>query len=272
MGCETDSILLIGAGKMGTALLRGWVTAGYRDIQVVEPNPGEALSALAQQANIRVFPDVAKADLECLAAAVIAVKPQVLKQQTSMLQHLGATRAVVISIAAGVTAGFLRSGCGPSCDIVRAMPNLPGSIGKGVVALHAPPHTAHEDREVAESLMKPLGETFWVADEALIDAITATSGSGPAYVFYLVECLAAAAVEQGFTPDVAAKIARATITGSGALLDADPRPPEALRKDVTSPGGTTEAALKVLAAPDGLEPLIKRTVAAANARAKELGK
>jgi pyrroline-5-carboxylate reductase len=268
----SDAILLIGAGKMGTALLRGWITAGYRDIQIVEPSPSDALRALTPQADIRIFPDVTKADLDCLGAAVIAVKPQVLKVQVSMLQHLGATRAIVISIAAGVTAGFLRSGLGPACDVIRAMPNLPGSIGKGVIALHAPPHTASEDRALAESLMKPLGETFWVADEALIDSITATSGSGPAYVFYMVECLAAAAIEQGFAPDVAAKIARATITGSGALLDADPRPPEALRRDVTSPGGTTEAALKVLAAPDGLEQLIKRTVAAANARAKELGK
>jgi pyrroline-5-carboxylate reductase len=267
-----DSVLLIGAGKMGTALLRGWLTAGYRDIQVVEPNPGEALRSLAQQGNVRVFADFAKVDLECVEAAVIAVKPQVLKAQTVMLQHLGATRAIIVSIAAGVTTGFLRSGCGPSCDVIRAMPNLAGAIAKGIVALHAPLHTAHEDRELAESLMKPLGETLWVEDESLIDAVTATSGSGPAYVFYLVECLAAAAVEQGFAPDVAARIARATITGAGALLDADPRPPEALRKDVTSPGGTTEAALKVLAAPDGLEPLIKRTVAAAAARAKELGK
>jgi pyrroline-5-carboxylate reductase len=266
-----DTLLLIGAGKMGTALLRGWV-GGPHDILIVEPNPGEALRALAEQEGARIVADFAQADLDCLVAAVIAVKPQVLKTQTSMLQHLGATRAIVISIAAGVTCGFLRAALGPSSDVIRAMPNLPGSIGRGITALHAAAGTAAEDRALAESLMRPLGQTFWVEDEALIDSVTALSGSGPAYVFHLVECLAAAAVEQGFAPDIAAKIARATITGAGALLDADPRPPDALRKDVTSPGGTTEAALKVLMAPDGLEPLIKRTVAAANARAKELGK
>ncbi len=267
-----EPILLLGAGKMGGALLRGWIAAGRSNIRVVDPKPSDELKDLAAKGAIQLSPTVHEADLNGIAAAVIAIKPQVLKDQVATLQHIGATEAIVISIAAGITCGFLRSALGPSCDVVRAMPNLPGSIGRGVIALHAPAHTAAADRATAEGLMAPLGETFWVDDENLIDAITATSGSGPAYVFYLAECLAAASVEQGFAPDVAAKIARATITGSGALLDADPRPPADLRKDVTSPGGTTEAALKVLAAPDGLEPLIKRTVAAALARAKELGK
>lgn len=257
---------------MGGALLRGWLAAGRGNIRVVDPKPSDELNALAASGAIRLSATVNEADLNGLAAAVIAIKPQVLKDQVSTLQHIGATEAIVVSIAAGVTCGFLRAALGPSCDVIRAMPNLPGAIGKGVIGMHAPSHTANEDRAFAEGLMAPLGETFWVEDENLIDAVTATSGSGPAYVFYLAECLTAAAIDSGFAPDVAAKIARATITGAGALLDSDPRPPADLRKDVTSPGGTTEAALKVLMAADGLEPLVKRTVAAALARARELGK
>jgi len=269
---DHDAILLVGAGRMGGALLKGWIASGRFAIRVIEPAPSPALRELAASGSIALSTDLAHADLDGLTAAVLAIKPQVLKTQVTMLQHLGATRAIVVSIAAGITMAFLRSALGPSGDIVRAMPNLPGAIGRGVIALHAPAGTAADDRALAESLMAPLGETFWVADEALIDSVTATSGSGPAYVFYLAECLAAAAVEQGLAPDVAARIARATITGAGALLDADPRPPADLRNDVASPGGTTEAALKILMAPDGLESLIKRAVAAAAARARELGK
>ena len=270
---DGNAILLIGAGRMGGALLKGWIASGrFGTIRVIEPVPSGELRTLAEKRAIALSAAIHETDLDGLGAAVLAVKPQILKAQIAMLQHLGATEAIVVSIVAGVTTGFLRSALGPSCDVIRAMPNLPGSIGKGVIALHAPSGTAAADRVFAESLMAPLGETFWVDDEASIDSVTATSGSGPAYVFYLVECLAAAAVEQGLAPEVAAKIARATITGAGALLEADARAPSELRRDVTSPGGTTEAALKVLMAPDGLEALIKRAVAAAKARAEELGK
>ena len=202
---------------MGGALLKGWIASGqFNAIRVVEPSPSQALRDLAAKGSIALSADLAHANLDDLCAAVIAIKPQILKTQVTMLQHLGATRAIVVSIAAGVTAGFLRSALGPSCDIVRAMPNLPGAVGRGVIALHAAAGTAADDRAFAESLMTPLGETFWVADEALIDSVTATSGSGPAYVFYLIECLTAAAIAQGLAPDLAAKIARATITGAGA--------------------------------------------------------
>jgi len=151
------------------------------------------------------------------------------------------------------------------------MPNTPGSIGRGISALYASPQATPADRKLAESLLAALGETVWVARETLIDAVTAVSGSGPAYVFHLVEALAEAGRAEGLPPEIAEKLARATVTGAGALLDADPRPAADLRRDVTSPGGTTEAALGVLMATGGLKALMARAVAAANKRAKELG-
>ena len=154
---------------------------------------------------------------------------------------------------------------------MRAMPNTPGAIGKGISALYAPANIRTADRKLAQRLLAALGETLWVTRESLIDAVTAVSGSGPAYVFLLAEALAEAARAEGLPPSAANRLARATITGAGALLEADERDPAELRKDVTSPGGTTEAALRVLLASDGLKPLIARAVRAARQRANELG-
>jgi pyrroline-5-carboxylate reductase len=257
---------------MGLALLKGWI-AGKRfsEIHAVEPQPSPAIEQLAAAKAIHLHRDLDRS-VPALAAAVLALKPQVLKGEHDLLRALGKTDALVLSIAAGVTTSFLISALGPRARIVRAMPNTPGAIGKGISALFAGTNASALDRALAEALMAALGETLWLSDEALMDAVTAVSGSGPAYVFLLAEALAAAARAQGLDAQTADRLARATVSGAGALLKADPRTATELRRDVTSPGGTTEAALQVLMAADGLESLMRRAVDAAARRGKDLGK
>ena len=182
------------------------------------------------------------------------------------------TGALILSIAAGITTGLLSAGLGPDVRLVRAMPNIPGAIGHGITVLYADASLGPGDRALAQTLMESLGETLWLEDEALMDAVTAVSGSGPAYVFLMAEALAEAGRAQGLDAATADRLARATISGSGALLAADSRPAAELRKEVTSPGGTTEAALGVLMASDGLSELMARAIAAATMRGKQLGK
>lgn len=266
---STNPILLIGAGRMGGALLAGWIAKGLGPVAVVEPCPSAALRKRAKAARIAIHKDVSSAPAR-VRACVVALKPQLLKTEAGALRSVAESGAPMISIAAGTSIASLRKAWGPKARIVRAMPNTPGSIGRGITALYAPKTIGAKDRALAQSLLAALGETVWVARESLIDAATAVSGSGPAYVFYLVEALAKAARAEGLPRDVADKLARATVIGAGALLDADPRAAADLRRDVTSPGGTTEAALKVLMAKDGLGRLMARAVAAANRRAKQL--
>ena len=256
---------------MGGALLKGWIASGrFSTIHVVEPAPSKAIAALAKRKVILLAKDLRNAPARP-RAVVIALKPQVIKSERVLLKSLGAAGTLVVSIAAGITTEFLRDALGPGASVVRTVPNTPGAVGRGITALYAPPGTPKADRALAERLMAPLGETLWFGDEQLLDVVTALSGSGPAYVFHLVEALTRAGLAHGLAPDVAARLARATITGAGALLEADARLPEDLRKDVTSPGGTTEAALKVLMDKDGLEALMTRAVTAAVKRSRELG-
>jgi pyrroline-5-carboxylate reductase len=187
------------------------------------------------------------------------------------LRPIARSGALMISIAAGTTIRSLKHAWGKNARVIRAMPNTPGAIGRGISALYAPAGIRAADRKLAQNLLAALGDTLWVNRESLIDSVTAVSGSGPAYVFLLVEALAEAARAEGLSKSAADRLARATIAGAGALLDADQRAAADLRKDVTSPGGTTEAALRVLAASDGLKPLIARAVHAARKRAAELG-
>ena len=207
-----------------------------------------------------------------IAAVVLAIKPQVLKGEGKLLRTLGNTDALVLSIAAGMGTTLLRQKLAGSGPLVRAMPNTPGAIGRGITVLCAGGKLSTSDRTLAEDLMAALGETLWLDDESLMDAVTAVSGSGPAYVFLTVEALAAAGRAQGLDTPTAERLARATVSGAGALLGADPRPASDLRKEVTSPGGTTEAALNVLMASDGLENLMRRAVDAATRRGRDLGK
>jgi pyrroline-5-carboxylate reductase len=265
-------VILIGAGRMGGALLKGWVASKrFSAIYAVEPMPSPALKALARGKAIRLsktLPD----PMPKVSAVVLALKPQILKNEHALLCAIGKAGAPVVSIAAGVTTAFLAAALKAPVPAVRAMPNTPGAIGKGIIALYASPTVKPKTRKLAEALMSALGETLWIGNESLMDAVTAVSGSGPAYVFLMAEAIASAAREQGLDEATAERLARATVAGAGALLESAGRPAAELRKEVTSPGGTTEAALNVLMGRDGLEPLMRRAIAAAAKRGKELGK
>jgi pyrroline-5-carboxylate reductase len=256
---------------MGRAVLTGWLAAKtFERIHVIEPNPSRIVSALARRKKIRLHSELAK-DLQPVAV-VIALKPQVIRGAPGLMRAIGTYGAPVVSIAAGITTGFLREAIARDLPIIRTVPNTPGAIGQGIAALFAPPGIAPARRRLAAALMAPLGSTFWLEDESLLDAVTALSGSGPAYVFLLVECLARAGQAQGLSSGIALRLARQTIIGAGALLAADRRAPEELRREVTSPGGTTEAALRILMAETGLQALMHEAVAAGTRRSRELGR
>lgn len=263
-------ILLVGAGRMGTALLAGWLAHGQGPVIAVEPDPSPVLKTLASKKRVRLIRDLSRVPPGPVRACVVALKPQVLKTRATVLSPIARSGTPMISIAAGTTTASLKAVWGPKSRIVRAMPNTPGAIGHGIAGLYAARGASRADKVLAETLLAALGETVWVSDEALIDSITAVSGSGPAYVFLFVEALAKAAETEGLPRKVAERLARATLSGSGALLDADASDPSELRRAVTSPGGTTEAALKVLMADDGLAALLARAVRAARKRAEEL--
>jgi len=254
---------------MGGALLKGWLAQGVRPIAIVEPNPGELLRKLAGANKVRLFKTIDEIEIMPIRACVIALKPQVLRTEAARLRLIARSGALMVSIAAGTSIASLRRTWGRAF-ILRAMPNTPGAIGKGITALYAPAGVDAQKRRLAESLVSGLGQTLWVDREGWIDTVTAVSGSGPAYVFLMAEALADAAKEQGLPATIAERLARATISGAGALLDFDPRQVAALRADVTSPGGTTEAALRVLTKNRALEQLLGKAVAAARSRAEEL--
>jgi len=258
---------------MGGAMLKGWLGAkSFSRIHVVEPSPTRALRRLAKDKKISLTTKLQLGKGRQVSAAVLAIKPQILKDETELLRGLGETGALVLSIAAGIKTRTLHARLKADVPIVRAMPNTPGAIGYGITALYTPKRLKRPQRELVQELISTLGESIWVAEEKLIDAVTAVSGSGPAYIFLFAEALAAAACERGLDAVTADRLARATITGAGALLEQDKRSPAMLRREVTSPGGTTEAALKILMSKGGMRPLIRRAVKAAAQRSRELGK
>ena len=260
-------IVLIGAGRMGGAMLRGWIARGLGPVIAVEPKPDAGLRKLK---GVRFVPAIEDIPAGRIRACVIALKPQILRTEAVRLKPIAARDTTMVSIAAGTSRATLTKTLGRGAKILRAMPNTPGAIGQGISAIYAPKNILPHERKLAEQLLAPLGATIWVSAEHLIDVTTAVSGSGPAYVFLMVEALTDAAEAEGMPRAEAEKLARATIMGAGALLASDQRPPSALRRDVTSPGGTTEAALKVLMGPNGLSRLMAKAVAAANKRAGEL--
>ncbi len=264
---DNSSILLIGAGRMGSALIRGWLEGGLGPVVAVEPNPSAALRRLKGLSFVSGIDQIPRRRWR---ACVVALKPQILKTEAARLAPIAASDTLMISIAAGTSVKFLAKQWGKQVRIIRAMPNTPGSIGRGISALYSAPKATAKNKKLADALLAALGQTLWVKSEMLIDAVTAVSGSGPAYVFALTEALAAAGQAAGLPRSTAEHLARATVCGAGALLDADSRPPGDLRRDVTSPGGTTEAALKILLADNGLQALMTRAVAAAKKRAEEL--
>ena len=260
------NVLLIGCGRMGGALLKGWRESGAvsRAI-VVDP-------ALPAFDGVQVVASLSEIHDPLPETILLAVKPQMLDQVMPGLAERLPDGALVISIAAGKPISYFAGRLGKPAAIVRTMPNTPAAIGRGITVCCAGPGVTVGERDVADRLMKAVGEVSWVEDEALMHAVTAVSGSGPAYVFHLIEALRDAAIAAGLPPDLAARLARATVTGAGELAHQSSDTPEKLRVDVTSPGGTTAAALAVLMGEKGLTELMTRGVVAATARSEELAK
>lgn len=264
---RSPKVALIGAGAMGGALLKGWIGARAIDAAgsaVFEPQPSPALAALAREAGLALNP-AADPRFDVL---VLAIKPQALAAAAPFAAM--AQDALVVSVIAGKSIASLSSVLG-TARIVRVMPNLPSMVGAGAAGLFAPAAVGVEDRSIARALMEAVGAAVFVDSEAAIDAVTAISGSGPAYFFLLAEALEEAALALGLPAEAATALARRTLAGAGAVIDRDSRSAADLRKSVTSPGGTTEAALRVL---DGEEKIIRRltkeAAAAAFRRARDL--
>ncbi len=255
---------------MGGALLRGWIARKAGSIIVVEPKPSSALRALARKKAITLVAAPSQVKARTLSACVVALKPQILKHEAPVLADFARAGALMISIAAGTDTKLMFAAWGAEARIIRAMPNTPGAIGRGITGLFAAKGTTAADKRKATALLSALGETVWVSKEDLIDSVTALSGSGPAYLFLMAEAMTEAGIAEGLPRDQAEKLARATVAGAGALLAADKFPASALREAVTSPGGTTQAALSILMASDGLVSLMKRAIHAARLRAQEL--
>src|SRR5689334_4198230 len=261
------TIALAGAGKMGGAMLTGWLAGGLDPARVVviEPQPSDDIKALTAR-GVRLNPENAGT----VDTLVVAVKPQTFREAGPALKSSVGPNTLVVSIMAGTTIAVLEEVCGGM--VVRAMPNTPAAIGRGITVAAPAKNVSAAQRATADALLRAIGAVEWVDDESLMDAVTAVSGSGPAYVFLLAEELARAGVEAGLPAELATRLARETVSGSGELLHRSDLPSATLRQNVTSPGGTTAAALEVLMAKDGLQPLMIRAIAAATKRSIELAK
>lgn len=266
-------LVLVGAGKMGSALLSGWLQGGLPPslVHVREPNAADDIRALEAK-GLKLNAPVEEIAAQKPSLVLIAVKPQAMGTVLSELQPLVRPETVFLSIAAGTGLQRLEELLGAGVAAIRAMPNTPASVGRGITVAHANRQVTAEQRALADGLLAAVGEVGWVESEGLIDAVTAISGSGPAYVFYLVECLAAAGEALGLDQALAMRLARETVSGSGEMLYRLSEPASELRANVTSPGGTTAAALDVLMGEGGLSPLMRRAATAARDRARELGK
>jgi pyrroline-5-carboxylate reductase len=264
-------LVLAGCGKMGGAMLTGWLARGLAATQVIvqDPGPPVEVKALLDRHGVRCVPALDRLDTPP-SVILVAVKPQVMEQVFPPLASLAGTETLVLSVAAGKTIASFERHLPPRTAVIRTIPNTPAAIGRGITVCAANAHVTARQRALCDALLAAIGEVGWVDREALIDAATAVSGSGPAYVFLLAECLAAAARDVGLDPVLARRLADATVSGAGELLRQTGEDPAVLRKNVTSPNGTTYAALQVLMAENGLEPLMKRAVAAADARSREL--
>lgn len=266
-------LVLVGAGKMGGALLSGWLADGLSPKQVFvrDPSPSDEAAKFILGAGVHLNAAIDDLAARKPSVVLLAVKPQLMDQVLPDLAPLVAPDALFISIAAGTSLHRLKELLGAEARIVRAMPNTPASVGRGMTVACANALVSPEQQALASELLAAVGDVDWVESEPLIDAVTAISGSGPAYVFYLAECLAAAGEALGLEPALALRLARATVSGAGEMLHRLDDEPSTLRKNVTSPGGTTAAALDVLMGEGGLSPLLRRATAAARDRSRELG-
>jgi pyrroline-5-carboxylate reductase len=260
-------LLLVGCGKMGGAMLEGWLARGLAASDVVVAEPAEAirpktpgLRVVAASGEVAETPEI----------VVLAVKPQSMDDVLPDLRRFADAGAVFLSIAAGKTLGYFAGHLGKSAKVVRSMPNTPAAVRQGITVATAAAGVSAAEKKRCHELLEAVGQVLWVDDEALLDPVTALSGSGPAYVFLLVEAMAAAGAKLGLAPEMAMQLARATVAGSGELLKQSSEPAAQLRVNVTSPGGTTAEALKVLMAADGIQPVFDRALAAASRRSKEL--
>lgn len=255
----SSKILLVGLGKMGGALLKGWSRTNSFVVSTLDPNTNDSDYQSSEEITTKF--DV----------IVLAVKPQIIAEVTDSLKQIITPSTLVLSIAAGKTISFYEGLLGQETAIIRAMPNTPALVGKGISVLCGNKSTTQTQAQLAMNLMSSVGDAEWINDEKLMDAITALSGSGPAYVFHLIEAMTDAGIKMGLTPALSAKLARQTVIGSAALAAQETNETAAtLRKNVTSPGGTTEAALKVLCSENGLTDLMTRAIQAATDRGKEL--
>ncbi len=263
------SILLFGGGRMGFAMARGWVAAGFDPaaIAIVEPAPGAALLSFAHSSGCRLNPPLAAREGQ---AVVLAVKPQMAADLAASVAAVARADTLVLSIMAGKTLHDLGRLFRDVSAFVRAAPNLPAAVGRGMTVALAGTGCSPAEREFAADLLSGTGALLWFDDEALMDVATALSGSGPGYIFYIADCLTQAGVAAGLAQPVAETLARMTIAGAGEMLRVSDRSAADLRRDVTSPAGTTEAGLRVLMADGALQARLTATVAAALARSREL--
>ena len=264
------TLLLVGAGNMGGALLKGWLDQGLDPKRIVVQDPGAPPAIAATLAAHGITAEPAPKLASPPAVILVAVKPQVMDQVFPGVAKQAGPNTVVLSVAAGKTVASFEKHLPPKAAVVRSIPNTPSSVGRGITACYANAHVTATQKSMCDKLLSAVGAVGWVADESLIDAATAVSGSGPAYVFLLAECLAEAGVKAGLPADLSAQLARWTVAGAGELLHRSDLPAATLRANVTSPNGTTYAALQVLMANGGLQVLMTEAVAAATKRSKEL--
>lgn len=262
-----DGLVLLGCGKMGSAMLEGWLARGLPvgSVWVMDPAPSDWLQATG----VNINADLPKSP----AIVLVAVKPQMMAEALPTLRKMGNAETLFVSVAAGTPISFFETTLGAKTPVVRAMPNTPAAISRGITAIVANASAGAEGLDEADLLLSAVGEVVRLSEEAQIDAVTGVSGSGPAYVFHMIEAMAAAGVDQGLPAAIALQLARATVAGAGALaMDAGVDPAQ-LRINVTSPNGTTQAALEVLMdETDGFPALLRRAVAAAADRSRELAR
>ncbi len=266
-------LVLVGAGKMGGAMLEGWLGRGLApaDVVVQDPAPPPEIAGLLEKHGIRRTEQITTEDCGGAPAVILmAVKPQIMDDVFPAVAGLAGPDTLTLSIAAGKTMASFERHLAAERAVVRTIPNTPAAVGRGITVCVANRHASERHKDVCTNLLSAIGEVGWVDDEDLIDVATAVSGSGPAYVFWLTECLAKAGVGAGLAPDLAERLAAATVAGSGELMRLSNQAPSTLRENVTSPNGTTYAALQVLMADDGLGPLMQRAVDAAARRSREL--
>ncbi|MGX9355417.1 pyrroline-5-carboxylate reductase [Roseobacteraceae bacterium S113] len=258
-------LVLLGCGKMGGAMLQGWLEGGLppASVHVIDPNPSDWLRSTGVAINAALPSDP--------AIVLIAVKPQMMGDALPSIAAMGGGATLFVSVAAGTSIAGFESALGATSPIVRAMPNTPAAVGKGITAMVGNAHATSAHIDLAEALLSAVGQVVRLEHEDQMDAVTGVSGSGPAYVFHMIECLAAAAEAEGLAPALAMQLAKATVAGAGALAEQASESPEQLRINVTSPNGTTQAGLvELMDLERGLSPLMARTVAAAAGRSREL--